>query len=73
MNSLNDDFIASIIGRERTVGCVIELSAEIFTPGTVQRNTTRTGTWFAVGELDGSITPRLKEIQSILSTWPRWT
>ena len=67
MNSLNDDFIASIIGRERTVGCVIELSAEIFTPGTVQRNTTRTGTWFAVGELDGSITPRLKEIQSILS------
>ena len=66
-NSLNDDSIASIIGRERTVGCVIELSAEIFTPAVVQRNTTRTGTWFAVGELDGSITPRLKEIQSILS------
>ena len=60
-NSMNDDDHASIIGKERTVGCVIELSAEIFTPGKVQRNTTRSGTWFAVGELDGQITERAKE------------
>ncbi len=66
-NSMNDDSNASIIGRERTVGCVVELSAEIFTPGIVHRNTSRPGTWFAVGELDGSITPRLEEIRSILS------
>lgn len=66
-NSMNDDTYVSIVGRERTVGCVIELSAQIFTPGEVQRNTTRTGTWFGLGELDGQITPRLKEIQSILS------
>ncbi len=70
-NSMNDDLYASIIGRERTVGCVIELSAQIFTPGEVQRNTTRTGTWFGLGELDGQITARVKEIQSILSTWRR--
>ncbi|MEE9256228.1 MAG: 2-dehydropantoate 2-reductase N-terminal domain-containing protein [bacterium] len=66
-NSMNDDAIAGIIGRERTVGCVVELSGEIFTPGLVQRDTTRAGTWFAVGELDGSFTPRLKEIHSLLS------
>jgi 2-dehydropantoate 2-reductase len=66
-NSMNDDAIASIIGRERTIGCVVELSGEIFTPGIVQRDTTRPGTWFSVGELDGSFTPRLKEIQSLLS------
>tara|TARA_B100001123_G_scaffold446828_1_gene602442 strand:- start:947 stop:2002 length:1056 start_codon:yes stop_codon:yes gene_type:complete len=66
-NSMNDDDHASIIGKERTVGCVIELSAEIFTPGKVQRNTTRSGTWFAVGELDGQITERAKELQKILS------
>ena len=65
-NSMNDDSNASIIDRERTMGCVVELSAEIFTPGVVQRNTTRSGTWFAVGELDGSFTPRLTEIESIL-------
>lgn len=66
-NSMNEDLSISILGRERVVGCVIELSAEIFTPGKVQRNTSRTGTWFGVGELDGSVTPRVKEIQSILS------
>jgi 2-dehydropantoate 2-reductase len=67
MNGMNDDSIASIVGRNRTIGCCIELSAEIFTPGLVQRNTTHQGTWFAVGELDGLYTPRVREIQSILS------
>src|SRR6476661_1661807 len=66
-NGMNDDSIASIIGKNRTVGCALELSAEIFTPGLVKRNTTRTTTWFAVGELDGFYTPRVKEIESILS------
>lgn len=66
-NGMNDDSIASIVGRERTVGCAMELSAEIFTPGLVKRNTTRQSTWFAVGELDGSYTPRVREIESILS------
>ena len=67
MNGMNDDSLASIVGRNRTVGCCIELSAEIFTPGLVQRNTTHQGTWFAVGELDGFYTARVREIQSILS------
>lgn len=66
-NGMNDDSIASIIGRERTVGCVVELSAEIFTPGRVKRNTTNKTTWLTVGELDGYYTDRVKEIESILS------
>jgi 2-dehydropantoate 2-reductase len=66
-NGMNDDTLVSIVGRERVVGCCIELSAEIFTPGLVQRNTTHKGTWFAVGELDGLYTPRVKEIQGILA------
>ena len=61
-NGMNDDSIASIVGRGRTVGCVVELQAELFTPGQIQRNTTRKGTWFSVGELDGSSTPRVHEI-----------
>jgi len=67
MNGMNDDSLASIVGRERTVGCAVELSAEIFTPGLVQRNTTHKGTWFGVGELDGFYTPRVKEIEAIMS------
>ncbi|MEK7877193.1 MAG: 2-dehydropantoate 2-reductase N-terminal domain-containing protein, partial [Pseudomonadota bacterium] len=66
-NGMNDDSIASIVGRGRILGCAMELSAEIFTPGLVKRNTTRKSTWFAVGELDGSYTPRVREIESILS------
>jgi 2-dehydropantoate 2-reductase len=66
-NGFNDDSIASILGRSRVVGCVLELSAEIFTPGLVKRNTTRATTWFSLGELDGFYTPRVQELQSILS------
>jgi 2-dehydropantoate 2-reductase len=65
-NGMNDDTLASIVGRSRTVGCAMELSAEIFTPGLVKRNTTHKTTWFAVGELDGLYTARVKEIAAIL-------
>ena len=67
-NGMNDDTLASIIGRDRVVGCAMELSAEIFTPGLVKRNTTHQITWFAVGELDGLYTPRVKEIASLLGS-----
>ena len=65
-NGMNDDSLASIIGRDRVVGCALELSAEIFTPGLVKRNTARATTWFAVGELDGFYTPRVQEIAALL-------
>ena len=45
----------------------MELSAEIFTPGLVKRNTTHQTTWFAIGELDGFYTPRVKELESIMA------
>jgi 2-dehydropantoate 2-reductase len=66
-NGMNDDSLASIVGRDRVVGCVVELSAEIFTPGLVKRNTTHKTTWMAVGELDGFYTQRVKELEGMLS------
>ncbi|MGA0024305.1 MAG: ketopantoate reductase family protein [Burkholderiales bacterium] len=65
-NGMNDDSIAEILGRERVIGCVVELQAELFTPGQIQRNTTRKGSWFTVGELDGWLTPRVKEVAATL-------
>ena len=65
-NGMNDDSLASIVGRDRVVGCALELSAEIFTPGLVKRNTAQKTTWFAVGELDGSYTTRVREIAALL-------
>lgn len=66
-NSLNDEWVAPIIGYPRDIGCVIELSAEVFTPGVVQRNTGHGKTWFGLGELHGRISPRLREIEALLS------
>lgn len=65
-NSLNDEWIAPIIGYQRDIGSVVELSAEVFEPGQVKRNSGPERTWFALGELHGRITPRLKEIATIL-------
>jgi len=66
-NGFNEESLASIIGKQRLIGCVVELSAEIFNPGYVKRNTTHTTTWFSVGEHDGFLTERVKEIQSMLN------
>jgi 2-dehydropantoate 2-reductase len=66
-NSLNDEWLAPIIGYQRDIPCVIELSAEVFEPGLVMRNTDHARTWFALGELHGRVTPRLGEIAQILS------
>jgi 2-dehydropantoate 2-reductase len=66
-NSMNDDAHAAIVGRSRTMGCVIELSADLFTPGIVVRNTTRDRTWLAVGELDGASSDRARMLADLLA------
>lgn len=66
-NGMNDETILSVVGYGRTLGCVLELSAEVFTPGIVQRNTSHKSTWLGFGELHGRITPRLREIETMMS------
>jgi 2-dehydropantoate 2-reductase len=72
-NGMNNEIIADVVGAERTIGAVVELSGDIFTPGIVKRDTTRTGTWFGLGELDGAITPRLEEAKAIMHNVARIT
>jgi 2-dehydropantoate 2-reductase len=67
MNGMNDEAIASVVGRERTVGACIELAAELFVAGETRRKTSRARTWFALGELDGRMTPRLEMLRDLLS------
>lgn len=66
-NSMCDEWIAPIVGAGRDIGCVVELSSEVFEPGLVQRDTDHNTTRFILGELDGKITPRLKEMVQIMS------
>lgn len=66
-NAMTADDIRGIVGPDRTLGCVIELSSEIFTPGLVQRNTPPAKTWMGLGPLEGGPKERLEEVQQILS------
>ena len=59
--------ILDVVGAERTIGCVVELSAEMFTPGLVQRNTPPGRTWIGLGSLGGGTDARLAEMQALLS------
>lgn len=65
-NAMTADDIAEIVGYERTLGCVVELSSEIFTPGIVQRNTPPARTWFGVGHLSEATHGREEEIVDLL-------
>ena len=66
-NGMNNDALIGVVGRSRVIGCVVELSAEVFTPGMVQRNTDRRRTWFGLGELDGGVTSRLNELRALMA------
>jgi 2-dehydropantoate 2-reductase len=65
-NSMTDDENAEIVGRSRTMGCAIELSADLYEPGVVTRNTTRVGTWLTIGELDGHRSDRAVSVAGLL-------
>ena len=66
-NAMEAETIVDVVGAQRTVGCVIELSSEMFTPGLVKRNTAPAKTWIGLGSLGGGSEARLAEMQALLS------
>ena len=66
-NCMVADQIVDVVGAERTIGCVVELSSEMFTPGLVRRNTPPSKTWIGLGSLGGGTERRLAEMQALLS------
>ena len=65
-NSLNDEWIAPVIGYQRDVPSVVECAAQILGPANVRRRTGPTKAWFALGEMHGRVTPRVQELAKIL-------
>ena len=65
-NAMMLDDIVDIVGPSRTIGCVVELSSEIFTPGEVQRNTPPGHTWFGLGSIHETTEGREVEIEELL-------
>ena len=60
-NGINDERVAAVAGRERTLGCVITIGAGMYEPG--PRDAHRHGSvGFKIGEHDGKDTPRAREL-----------
>jgi 2-dehydropantoate 2-reductase len=66
-NGMVADVIRDVVGPQRTIGCVIELSSEMFMPGQVKRNTPPQRTWIGLGILDGGPEQRLAEMRALLT------
>ncbi|HYC46186.1 MAG TPA: 2-dehydropantoate 2-reductase [Burkholderiales bacterium] len=63
-NGVNEPHIARRIGAERTIGCLVDFSADYHAPGLIARG--RAGNLF-VGELDGRSTPRIEAVRRLLA------
>jgi 2-dehydropantoate 2-reductase len=51
-NGMTMDAMAQIVGSERTIGAVVEIAANMWEPGIINRETPRSETWFSVGAHD---------------------
>jgi 2-dehydropantoate 2-reductase len=64
-NGINDDRVAAVAGKHRSLGCVITISAGMYEPGHAMRTDTAT-IGFKIGEHDGADTPRARELADLL-------
>jgi 2-dehydropantoate 2-reductase len=65
-NGLNDERVARLVGRERTLGCVITIRAGLYEPGVAER-TDQAPVGFTVGELEGPPTERVQRLVEVLN------
>jgi 2-dehydropantoate 2-reductase len=65
-NGMTADTIAEVVGPERTMGCVLEISSAMFEPGVVTRDSPHDRSWFAVGSLAPSGKSREQEVADLL-------
>lgn len=66
-NSLNDEWIAPIVGPERSIGCALTGGGELLGPGHAWRNRRLDHRYYTLGEPAGPPTPRLARLASILA------
>jgi 2-dehydropantoate 2-reductase len=65
-NGVNDERIAAVAGRQRTLGCVITIGAGLYEAGHAMRTDTQK-IGFKIGELDGAQTPRARALAELIS------
>ena len=65
-NGMTHEDIATIVGRERTIGAVIEIASNMWVPGITNRQNDHDESWFALGALDKKTQPRVEAVAEIL-------
>lgn len=65
-NGMTHVDIAEVVGVERTIGAVIEIASNMFTPGVTTRQNEREESWFALGSLDPQQQPRVEGVAELL-------
>ena len=65
-NGMTHEDIAAILGRERTIGAVIEIASNMWTPGVTTRQNDHDESWFAMGALDPETQPRVEAVAQML-------
>lgn len=65
-NGMTVDVIADVVGAQRTLGCVIEISSMMFEPGIIERNSGPDRSWFAIGSIDQATRGREAELAALL-------
>jgi 2-dehydropantoate 2-reductase len=58
--------IAAIVGRERTIGAVIEIASNMWVPGVTNRQNDVDESWFALGALDPDTQTRVESVAKLL-------
>ena len=65
-NGINDERVAAVAGRERTLGCVITIGAGLYEAGHATRTDTQS-IGFKIGELDGKDTERARGLAGVMN------
>jgi len=65
-NGMTHEDIAAIVGRERTIGAVIEIASNMWVPGTTNRQNDHDESWFALGALDPKTQDRVESVAALL-------
>jgi 2-dehydropantoate 2-reductase len=65
-NGMTHEDIAAIVGRERTIGAVIEIASNMWVPGVTNRQNDHDESWFALGALDPKTQPRVEAVAKLL-------
>ncbi|MGM7774701.1 ketopantoate reductase family protein [Arthrobacter sp. KNU-44] len=66
-NGMSIDSIADVVGIDRALGAVIEITSNMFEPGVVNRQSAHERSWFAVGGLGPAAQARAGEVAELLS------